>query len=83
MTTQFFTGHGINKGYLRRIRLRDDADFSCGHDDQTSEYILWDFPLLDEERTQLRSTLGLKVEGLLNLDFMVKIYRIFLSLNEI
>jgi hypothetical protein len=62
-STQFLTGHGAFNAYLHRFKLRDSPDCPCGEDLQTSEHLLWECPLLDEERATLNESLQLEDEG--------------------
>lgn len=62
-TTQFFTGHGAFRAYLHRFGFEEDPKCPCGEESQTSEHILWDCPLLDEERADLHERLVLTGDG--------------------
>lgn len=59
-TTQFLTGHGDFRDYLRRFYLRDAGKCPCGSVGQSSEHILWDCPRLDSERAALFASLKLE-----------------------
>ena len=49
------TGHGNIKSYLHKYKILDSPMCSCKNGEQTVDYILIDFKLLDQERDSLKA----------------------------
>ena len=56
--TTMITGHGNIKTYLHSFKITDSPKCPCGHNDQTTEHLLLNCTLLNEERDSLISAVS-------------------------
>ena len=53
--TAIVTGHGNIKAYIYKYKIIDDPTCRCRKGPQTVEYIIFDCPLLEQEREKLKA----------------------------
>jgi hypothetical protein len=56
--TTMITGHGNIKTNLHKFKLIDSPNCPCGHNDQTTDHVLFKCTLLNEERERLISAVS-------------------------
>jgi CHAT domain-containing protein len=52
--TAVLSGHGKNRAYLHRFKLREEATCICGKEDQTMDHILFNCIKTREQRDRLK-----------------------------
>jgi hypothetical protein len=74
--TQNFTtmimGHGNIESYLYRFKIIEEPNCPCGNDNQTTEHILLECALLNEDRERLIAAVAKKDNWPINKDMLIK-----------
>jgi hypothetical protein len=52
------TGHGKTRAYLHRFKLRENALCACQQGDQTTDHLLYDCNLLENQREILKKNIA-------------------------
>jgi len=52
--TAMLSGHGRNRAYLHRFKLREEATYICGKEDHTMDHILFNCIKTREQRDRLK-----------------------------
>jgi hypothetical protein len=77
------TGHGNIKSYLHRFKIIDAPDSPCGKGNQTTEHILLECEILQEDREHLRAAIAKTDKWPINKDkFIKKHYKVFAKFTE-
>jgi hypothetical protein len=66
------TNHGNIKSYLYRFKIIEAPNCPCGNDNQTTEHILFECALLNEDRESLIAAVAKKGNWSINKDMLIK-----------
>jgi hypothetical protein len=66
------TGHGNIKSYLYRFKIIEAPNCPCGNDNQTTDHILFECALLNEDRERLIAAVAKKDNWPINKDMLIK-----------
>jgi hypothetical protein len=70
--TTLVTGHGNMKSYLHRFKIIDTPYFQCGYGNQTTEHILLECAILQEDRERLIAEVAKTNNRPINKDMLIK-----------
>jgi hypothetical protein len=70
--TTMVTGHGNIKSYLYRFKIIEAPTCPCGNDNQTTEHILLECTLLNEDRERLIAAVAKTDNWHINKDTLIK-----------
>jgi hypothetical protein len=70
--TTLVTGHGNTKSYLYRFKIIDTPYCQCGYGNQTTEHILIECSILQEDRERLIAEVAKTDNWPINKDMLIK-----------
>jgi hypothetical protein len=70
--TTMVTDHGNIKSYLYRFKIFEAPNCPCGNDNQTTEHILFECALLNEDRERLIAAVAKEDNWPINKDMLIK-----------
>jgi hypothetical protein len=77
------TGHGNIKSYLYRFKIIEAPNCPCGNDNQTTEYVLLECALLNEDREHLIAAVAKEDNWPINKDKLIKKhYKVFAKFTK-